>query len=738
VPPLLTLLIGLIGRFPRPDIGVIAAASVVGVGWSTVAQNAPAAPALVPGTDVILEGWVEVELAGGALLHLDGGPVPIRPISTEFAGRPVRVAGIVARPWHPRGRPSVTVDSVVPWRAAGVEAPGAPPLERAWMRLRLGLRDRARARIESEFPRHAGLVAALVLADRSALAPDLRDRFARAGTAHLLAISGFHVGVLAGWVYLMLGIVRVPRRGRPPLAGALVWVYVATLGFPTSAVRAAVLVSAVCAGRLRGRPTHPLGAWGVALALVSLADPTALRGPGAQLSFAGSLGLLLWARSWGRRLGGPPLRPGAPRRDRIRRALGVAVAATVAAQVATVGFVAWHFQTIPLAGLPASVAATPAIAVALPGILFTLLATPVPIVAATASSGVEGLLTLTVGVVEVLGGAAGVAYVGPILLAGPAIGGVAGAVLATRGATARRRTGQSHRERAARRSGARVRGCLIGAWVGAALLPAASAVVPAPVEIHVLDVGQGDAIAIRSPRGTWTLVDAGPGRDDALARGLARLGVRRVETLVVTHPDLDHVGGAARVVADLRVGRIVGPGLLRGTDAVEALVAAASKHRVAWNVVSAGSVWESDGVRFDVIHAGGSSSTPNDHSVVLHVAWGEFDALLTGDVSSEIEDQLPGRFGPGTRVEILKVAHHGSRTSSSGAFLDRLAPAAAVVSVGRGNRFGHPAPDVLARYTARGIPIARTDRRGSIRIRGRHDGSFRIVGEFDDPPLARR
>jgi competence protein ComEC len=711
---------------------------MVGVIWATAMPAASGPAALVPGAGVHLEGWVEVELDGGALLHTERGPIPLRPPPAAFAGRPVRVTGIVARPWHPRARAEVTVDSIAPWRSGAVDAPGMPPLTRVWIRLRLGLRDRARARIQGSFPRHAGLVAALVLADRSALAPDLRDRFTRAGTAHLLAISGFHVGVLAGWTYLLLGLVRIRRRSRPPIAAGLVWVYVGILGFPTSAVRAAVLVSAVCVGRLRSRPTHPLGAWGLALALVALADPTALRGPGAQLSFAGSLGLILWARPWGRRLGGPPVHHGAPRRVRIRRAVGVAVAATVAAQVATVGLVTWHFQAFPLAGLPASVLATPPIAVALPGILLAMLAAPLPIVGTVAASGVEGLLDVTIGVVGAMGGVGGVVHLGPVLLAGPAVGGLAGAALAGRAAMAARGIGVSHRARAARRSGAQLRGGLVGAWLGVGLVPAASALLPAPVEVHVLDVGQGDAIAIRSPRGAWTLVDAGPGDGDALARGLARLGVRRIETLVVTHPDLDHIGGAARLVEDLRVDRIVGPGLLRGTAALASLVAAAKERGVTWSVVSRGSAWESDGVRFEVIHAGGSAPAPNDHSVVLHVAWGEFDLLLTGDVSSAVEDQLPQRYDPTTRFEVLKVAHHGSRTSSSERFLDRLAPSVAVVSVGRRNRFGHPAPDVVARFEARAIPIARTDRLGSIRIRGRHDGSFRVSGEFGDPPIVAR
>ena len=769
-PPLLTILIGLIRRFPRPDIFVMTAASVLGVVWA-LGTEAPGGPAhLRPGEPVALEGWLEVELDGGDLLHASGDVVPLhrppgsprsesrssdeprpseglpggRPGDTSAvdgeaewtSGRAVRVWGVVAEPWHPAARPSVRVDSMSRWRSSGVDAPGQPPLTRRWNHLRLAARDRIRDRIRSLFPERAGLVAALVLADRSALPRDLRERFTRAGTAHLLAISGFHVGVLAGWVYLFLGAARVPRARRPLAASAVVWGYVAVLGFPVSAVRAAVLVTAVSIGRLRGRPTHTLGAWGAALAFVALADPGGLGGAGAQLSFAGSLGLILWARPWGAWLGGPRLSPGASRRARWRRTIGVAVAASAAAQVATLGLVAWHFQRIPVAGLPASVLATPPIAVALPGILLSVIAASLPglpaFVPKVAAAGVDGLLASTIGVVDVLGRMGGEVYVGPTLLVAPGIGAIAGWVLGNSSTRRRMALSDTWRSRARERAGRRARGAVVGAWVGLSVLPAAAGMVSRPLDIHVLDVGQGDAIAIRSPRGRWTLVDAGPGGGDDLLRGLARLGVRRIETLVITHPDLDHVGGAAALVDAMDVGRIAGPGLLRGTEALEALALAAAERGVPWRVVSRGDRWEVDGLVFNVIHAGDPPAEPNDQSVVLHLDHGDFEAILTGDISSAVEDRLSSRLGPSARgrLELLKVAHHGSRTSSSAETLDALAPTAAVISVGRRNRFGHPAPSVLERFIARDIHVGRTDTDGSIRIRARVDGSFRITSDF--------
>ncbi|MDT8368010.1 MAG: MBL fold metallo-hydrolase, partial [Longimicrobiales bacterium] len=200
--------------------------------------------------------------------------------------------------------------------------------------------------------------------------------------------------------------------------------------------------------------------------------------------------------------------------------------------------------------------------------------------------------------------------------------------------------------------------------------------------------------------------------------------------------DLDHVGGAAGLIEALPVGRIVGPGLLRGTAPMEAVVGAAEREGVPWSVVRPGDRWSVHGTDFTVVHAGGDDPAPNEHSVVLHLGFGEFDVLLTGDVSSPVEDRLPARLPPGTSIEVLKLAHHGSRTSTSADLLDALMPRAAVVSVGRRNRFGHPDPTVVRRLVEREIPLWRTDRLGSLRVTGHRDGSYRIEGEFGSGGVA--
>ncbi len=259
------------------------------------------------------------------------------------------------------------------------------------------------------------------------------------------------------------------------------------------------------------------------------------------------------------------------------------------------------------------------------------------------------------------------------------------------------------------------------------------------LELVMLDVGQGDAILMRTPRGRWILVDAGPpGRSpdpggQPAVRALRRRGVARLELLVLTHPDLDHIGGAGAVLQAFGVERVLDPGFPAGKGPYVELLQIAAEEGVPWTIAEAGQRFEMDGVILEVLHPspGGSSAggplTANDVSVVLRVRYGEFDALLTGDAPAWVERGIAEAMIEG--VEVLKVGHHGSDTSTDSLFVARVRPEVALVSVGRGNRYGHPSPAVLARLEAAGLEIYRTDLQGTVTLRARPDGRFTIEVE---------
>ncbi|MCU0626053.1 MAG: MBL fold metallo-hydrolase [Gemmatimonadaceae bacterium] len=248
------------------------------------------------------------------------------------------------------------------------------------------------------------------------------------------------------------------------------------------------------------------------------------------------------------------------------------------------------------------------------------------------------------------------------------------------------------------------------------------------VELHVLDVGQGDALALRTPRGRWLLVDAGPGppiAPDAGRRTIIPYVRRRggeVATLVLTHPDLDHVGGAPTLLAALEPDALVEPGFLATSGAYEGLLDSALAHGVAWRPSRRGLSLDLDGVRVRVLAPDSAwlaaQRDPNEASTILRIEYGAMAMLLVGDAEREQEAWLlANATADELRADVLKVGHHGSRTSSTAAFLDAVRPRVALVSVGRGNRYGHPAPSVLAALAARGAAVFRTDVAGTLVLR---------------------
>jgi competence protein ComEC len=281
---------------------------------------------------------------------------------------------------------------------------------------------------------------------------------------------------------------------------------------------------------------------------------------------------------------------------------------------------------------------------------------------------------------------------------------------------------------------------LAGTAVGVLLLPVGERIAArGTVELFVLDVGQGDAVLIRSPGARWVLVDAGPpsgfrsAGEPAVLGQLHRRGVQRLEAMLLTHPHLDHIGGATALLGDLPVGVVIDPGMPRGSGAFVDVLEAAGGVGSGWRAARAGDLYPLDGAGLRVLSSLDGSRAPgpagdevNENSLVVELEFGAFSALLTGDAPVEVEEAAVRPSGP---VDVLKVGHHGSRTSTTDDFLRQIRPGAAVISVGQGNRYGHPHQSVLDALSAERIPLFRTDRNGTVRIRARADGSYRVTPE---------
>jgi competence protein ComEC len=240
-----------------------------------------------------------------------------------------------------------------------------------------------------------------------------------------------------------------------------------------------------------------------------------------------------------------------------------------------------------------------------------------------------------------------------------------------------------------------------------------------------IDVGQGDATLVRLPDATTLLVDTGglggQSSFDIGARVVAPTiwtrGVGRLDGLLLTHGDPDHIGGAATIIDVFRPSSIW-EGIVVPTHApMEQLRAQARERGLSWQTLVGGADWERGGVRLHVWSPAAPDwerpKVRNDDSVVMELRYGEVSIVLPGDIGRDVERELAGRLPP-SRLRVLKLAHHGSATSSSAEFLDAVRPTVALVSCGRENRFGHPAREVMARLAARHVPVVRTDAGGEI------------------------
>jgi competence protein ComEC len=247
------------------------------------------------------------------------------------------------------------------------------------------------------------------------------------------------------------------------------------------------------------------------------------------------------------------------------------------------------------------------------------------------------------------------------------------------------------------------------AWITSRPAPAWDR--PAGLRVTFLDVGQGDSTLLETPSAR-VLVDEGPPEAD-VAGQLARMGVRSLSAVVLTHPQRDHVGGAADVLRRIRVGEVLEPGLAAtGPDSEEALAVARARN-VRVHVVRAGTSFRAGGLLLDVLwpeDAGTASEDPNQNAVVLIASYGETDVYLSADAESDVTSRLPLR-----AVEIMKVAHHGSEDPGLADELRTLRPRIAVISCGRDNDYGHPRPETLAALgAAPGLAVYRTDEDGRV------------------------
>jgi len=572
------------------------------------------------------------------------------------------------------------------------------------------LRDALAARSTELFGARAPIVNALVFAPNARLDSDIRERYVRSGLAHLLSISGLHVGFIAAWLALILGKLPLAARARFGATAVLLLGYLWLLGFPAPAVRAGAMLALAEVARLRERVVAPRGVVALAALGVLLQDAWALESVGAWLSVAG-VGAVVWASCAFAR---------APRLARL-------AAPALAATLVTAPISALAFGTVAPIGVLANLIAIPLAGVAVPGLVIALVLSWLGsglahLIAAGAGLGLALLDLVARGAALVPGGHV-------VMVAGWR----AALVWATVAVAAWWLWNSPRRP-----------------WLIAARVAFVTTVLVATtfrdvvslddcrcLTVHFLDVGQGDAAALRTPNGRWIVIDGGPRTPEhdagrrVVVPFLRGQGVGRVAVLVATHGDADHLGGLPAVVEAFDPELVLEPGEPLGRPLYLEFLAGVEASGARWHPARAGDRVEVDGVVLEVLSPDSLwlrlPLDVNEHGVVLRVRYGAARLLFQADAGLPVEGRLVGTVG---RVDLLKVGHHGSRSATSDEWLDELEPRTAVISVGRHNNYGHPAPEVLARLARHGVTVFRTDQSGTItfstdghgeRIRSHHD-----------------
>jgi competence protein ComEC len=659
----------------------------------------------------------------------------------------------------------------------------------------------------------AAIATAILIGDRAGLDPEVEERLQRAGTFHVIAISGGNIAILAALILGLLRLFGLSPRACAWLTLSVIGLYAFVVGSGASVARAALAAIVYLFARAIDHRTPSLNVLAVVVAVMLVCAPLEIVDAGFWLTCLATLAIMLLAQRLADRAGEVLRRitsrgsseasdqqtlrsrrgdsahlPASKRSWFVGRGVEAAIgllAATVAAEAVLLPVTAYAFSQVSIAGLVLNFLAIPLMTIVqIAGIAIVLFAhglAPIADIAGVVVDFAARGIIISSRLVDVAPWSAPRVAPPPLWL-----------LLACQASLCAAWFGRPPPWRR------RIAGCAwlvcLGLVVWALPLPSVTLhavgseacqiveIADTSVEhglperrttsgwlrVTFLDVAQGDATLIRFPDGRVWLVDAGGalGRFDVGSRivspALWALGLRRLSTLVLTHGDRDHIGGAHAVLRDFRPAEVWEGVPVDGHEETTRLRSAAARSHVRWRTVRSGERMmlagerdvevDGDSVDVQVWHPSAPqwirTRVRNDDSIVLELALGNVSLILPGDIGPSVERVLavqhasPALPSPATRrvaavtaaayatpperwssnamsaapLRVLKAPHHGSKTSSTATFLDALHPRLAIVSAGRGNRHGHPAPAVLARYAARGTEVFRTDQDGAIQL----------------------
>ena len=543
-----------------------------------------------------------------------------------------------------------------------------------------------------ERPQTRALARALILADRSDIPRSIQEAFSLTGLMHLMAISGLHVGIIGMFIYHLLGPIlsrlglgwAARKRLRSLLTLLLLLAYGGLTGWGSSVMRAIGMGAFLLAQPIVARKSVGLYSFFWVVALLITIRPTLITDVGMQLSATAVGTILLWS-PWLQRP-----KPFGP--------LGASIALTLIATWGTAAISIAVFGGLPLSGLLLNVPAIPLAMLALGSMLMALIS---PWAETMANVAVHTLVHVAAWGATHL--AASYIHISQLSPTGSVILSVSPYLVACC-------WHPSSRKRA---------------FFLALLIALISTLMGSDhtknLQWIAVDVGQGDASLLITPKQEVLLIDTGPpvfNRPSNVLETLNQLGINRIHTLLITHPHADHDGQLQTILDALPVGRVAHNGS-------EALVLPTPT-----KIVGRHDTLHVGDLVVDILHPSLPALPDNNHSIVAHISWGNCDLLFTGDAEMEAEHALANIYGHALHtLDAIKVGHHGSKTSTSPLLLSKIAPDTttarwALISAGRFNRFGHPSKEVVRRLNDAGIKPWITANEGYLHV---HVSEYRMV-----------
>ncbi len=583
------------------------------------------------------------------------------------------------------------------------------------IRLSLYLRDRIISMVDLSLPaEQAGLLKGLVIGERSGLSEDVKQNFNDSGLTHILCVSGANVAYIAGACIFLLGILKVGQPYSNLITMAVLVLFVLITGSSPPVVRAGIMGIMLLSAGVFGRKSDALNSISAACLAILLFNPLCIYDIGFQLSFAGTTGIVLFYKTLVNSLSFLP------------RIINEVLSVSLAAQFAVNPIVAFYFNKISLVAIITNIVVVPVTGiVTIIGFIMSL-AGQVSIFISQLLGGLNYFfLSFMLWVSEVSSNLpyACVQVITPSLLFILLYYSVLYVLL---------------RYIPFKKPGPLFSKLFYTATAVVLIFSLISYSLPRPLQITFLDIGQGDCAVIKTPSGKTCLIDGGgtfPGSmgnsDPAktIIPFLLDSGSSSVDLAILSHPHGDHIQGLIHVVKKLRVKRLIlGPQFQPNMD-LDNLIKLCSQRETEIYYVSKGDLFNIDHVQFQTLHPAESNifdsdSALNNNSLVLRLIYKNTSILFTGDIESDAEKHILGSTFL-LDSDILKVAHHGSRNSSSQDFLKTVSPSVCVVSTGR-NSFGHPSQETINRIESSGSRLYRTDLDGGISIKV-YNNRFKVI-----------